>query len=96
MVIKRKSPFESSLTRPTSPPVGQREEDAPGADARYVFGASSPALGPMVRLGWGAFSAHSLVTTAVRLRQSAADPSEISTSSPWNLGRFSIEVPLIP
>ena len=31
-------------------------------------------LGPMVRLGWGAFSAHSLVTAAVRLCRSAADP----------------------
>ena len=33
-----------------------------GDKARSVSGAKSFALGPVVRLGWGAISAHSLVT----------------------------------
>ena len=45
-----------------------------GADARYVFGAVSLVLRPLVRLGWGAFSAHSLVTTAYLACEVAVDP----------------------
>ena len=43
-----------------------------GADARPVSGAGSLALRPMVRLGWGAFSAHPLVTTAGRASRGRA------------------------
>src|SRR5262249_57163352 len=37
-----------------------------GADARPVSGAGSLVLRPLVRLRWGAFSAHPLVTAACR------------------------------
>ena len=41
----------------TAPPT--MLSSASGVDARSVSGAASLALGPVVRLGWGAFSAHS-------------------------------------